>query len=414
MKTETGSNKKKATVELAFDVGHSSIGWAVLDNQKLELCGCGSVIFQADDCLASQRRGFRRQRRHIRSTRLRIERMKRLLEHLGAMKREALDQPGCAWPWLLAARVLRGGERLTWPELWDVLRWYAHNRGYDGNRAWSAEDAAAKEDSEKEENAKALYAKHGTHSMAETFCAVSGLDPLGDKKSCNLSGDQRPKALNAAFPREDVEREVRSILQKHTGKLSKIDEKLIAALMEDARAIPYDKLRLPLRYRGGLLFGQLVPRFENRIIATCPIMFERGYQRVLKETGDSHKATVEAEKFSKVPSKECIEFYSYRWVMQLANIQVVSEGVLQPLIKNAAWRKAMNDRMTKRGFFTPGELKDFVRELTGNAHDNLDQLLLHPDAGDALIFDPARKLVATHAALNAIWPLLQENPRRHT
>jgi len=24
-----------------------------------------------------------------------------------------------------------------WNELWDVLRWYAHNRGYDGNLRWS-------------------------------------------------------------------------------------------------------------------------------------------------------------------------------------------------------------------------------------------------------------------------------------
>ena len=156
-------------IQLAFDVGHSSIGWAVLKTgDVVDLLGCGAVIFRADDCLASARRGYRRQRRHIRSTRQRIARMKVLLAFLGVLSKAQLDQPGCAWPWQLAARVLRGGELLTWPELWDVLRWYAHNRGYDGNRRWSAaEKEADNEDTEKEENAKKLF--------FNTICAYEGL-----------------------------------------------------------------------------------------------------------------------------------------------------------------------------------------------------------------------------------------------
>src|SRR5213595_3697164 len=137
------SKKTSGDLSLAFDVGHSSIGWAVLKNadaKAASILRCGAVIFPADDCLASQRRTFRRQRRHIRSTRQRIARMKALLAHLGVLSHEQLHQPGCAWPWQLAARVLRGGPLLTWPELWDVLRWYAHNRGYDGNRRWSGAD----------------------------------------------------------------------------------------------------------------------------------------------------------------------------------------------------------------------------------------------------------------------------------
>src|SRR3989442_1763880 len=118
-------------LSLAFDVGHSSIGWAVLQtNPELEIKGCGVVIFRPDGCLASTRRGFRRQRRNIRATKQRIKRMKALLLHLGVLPQSELDKPGCAWPWKLAARILCGGKELTWPELWDVLRWYAHNRGY--------------------------------------------------------------------------------------------------------------------------------------------------------------------------------------------------------------------------------------------------------------------------------------------
>ena len=134
-----------ANLQLAFDVGHSSIGWAVLKAHTGKiptLLGCGSVIFPSDDCLASERRGFRRQRRHIRATKQRIARIRRLLGHLGVLTDKQLEAPGCAWPWLLAARVLRGGEKLTWPELWDVVRWYAHSRGYDGNEGWSKHDMA--------------------------------------------------------------------------------------------------------------------------------------------------------------------------------------------------------------------------------------------------------------------------------
>jgi CRISPR/Cas system Type II protein with McrA/HNH and RuvC-like nuclease domain len=305
-------------LQLAFDVGHSSIGWAVLHGgNQLEIKGCGSVVFRADDCLASSRRAYRRQRRHIRSTKQRIARMKILLKHLGVLTESELDKPGCAWPWKMAAQILLGGKLLTWAELWDVLRWYAHNRGYDGNRRWSAAEAEAQsEDSEKEANARTLMDKYATKSMAETFCAMSGIDPLGKKKSANLAGDKRPKGQNAAFPREIVEREVRQILQKHFGKLKNVDANLERVLLgknnNDKLAwqtIPCPDLKLPKRYEGGLLFGQLVPRFDNRIISLCPISGQ------------------------KVPSRNCPEFLNFRWAMQLANIRIACAGekVLRPL-----------------------------------------------------------------------------------
>jgi len=189
-----GNNKNRLVhcdLELAFDVGHSSIGWAVLRNPTAQtplLLGCGTVIFAADDCLASTRRGFRRQRRHIRATRLRIERIRRLLLHVGVLTAAQLEAPGSAWPWLLAARSLCGGTKLSWGELWDVLRWYAHNRGYDGNKGWSKYDAASTEDSDKEKRAGELLAKfekkHGRPgTMAEVFCDVLKVDPLGTIKS---------------------------------------------------------------------------------------------------------------------------------------------------------------------------------------------------------------------------------------
>ncbi len=336
-----------ADLHVSFDVGHSSIGWAVLQTgEQLEIKGCGSVVFRADDCLASSRRAYRRQRRHIRSTRQRIARMKILLKHLGVLPEKELDKPGCAWPWKLAAQILQGGKLLTWPELWDVLRWYAHNRGYDGNRRWSAaETEAQSEDSKKEENARTLMVKHGTKSMAETFCAMSGIDPLGKKKSANLAGDKRPKGQNAAFPREIVEREVRQILEKHFGKLKNVDANLERALLGKDnndklawQAIPCPDLKLPKRYEGGLLFGQLVPRFDNRIISTCPISGQ------------------------KVPSRNCPEFLNFRWAMQLANIRIACAGEkeLRPL--TAAERKIIDQVVREKGGVTPFQLKLIVRE----------------------------------------------------
>jgi CRISPR-associated endonuclease Csn1 len=416
----TKSPQESATGDLqfAFDVGHSSIGWAVLQSDQSSppnILGTGVVIFPADDCLASQRRAFRRQRRHIRATRQRISRIERILLHLGVMSEEFIARKrkqggGHSAPWLLASRILRGGPLLTWEELWDVLRWYAHNRGYDGNRAWSAyEIEADREDTEKVERAKNLLSdfekKFGRQgSMAEVFCDISGLDPLGTKISCNLPGEKRPKGLNAAFPREDVEREVRTILEKHIDKLPNLDTNLITALMEDWTVLPCDSIRLPARYGqilangkrspGGLLFGQLIPRFENRIISTCPITFERVFQRLLAEGADIAKAKHEAAKLAKVPAKDCPEFLHFRWVMQIANIQVATGEGRKTRSLSVDERKQLDSKMRERGFFTSKQFKDAVRTITGGPSDNIDQMLTHPDAEKALVLDPARKAIS--------------------
>src|SRR5207249_4482252 len=169
----------KPDLQLAFDVGHSSLGWAVLqtgeaNSFEVSLLGCGVVTFGADDCLASQRRAYRRQRRHSRSTRQRIVRMEKLLLYLKLIEPQQLatkhqQAGGHPAPWLLAARILasNGDPRylLDWPELWDVIRWHAHNRGYDGNARWAnacdralsdAEQEEKKADTEKEKKADEL------------------------------------------------------------------------------------------------------------------------------------------------------------------------------------------------------------------------------------------------------------------
>ena len=398
-------------LELAFDVGHSSIGWAVLNKNGPNLLGCGAVIFPADDCLASQRRTFRRQRRHIRATRLRIARIKRLLAHLGVLTNEQLDIVVSSSPWRLAARVLRGGDKLTWAELWDVLRWYAHNRGYDGNKGWSRQEATAdEEDTEKEKKAneelKAFRAKHGREgTMAEVFCDRLGLDPLATKSSSQV----RFRDLGAAFPREGVEAEVERILRAQN-----VEEKVITALMRDHTAVAGPDYRLPARYGqrvngartpGGLLFGQLVPRFENRIIATCPVQFQREYQRVFTATGDAKQATYEAEKLAKVPGVGCVEFHRFRWAMQLANVTIATGDARKTRRLSKDERLAINAEMEKLGALIPKKFTDLVRAQTKTDKDNLDRLLALPDADKSLVLDPALKL-ATSSVLGVLWPHL--------
>src|SRR5581483_648148 len=307
-------------------------------------------------------------------------RIKILLQHLGILTEKELAQTVSSSPWQLAARVLQGGKLLTWPELWDVLRWYAHNRGYDGNRRWSAaESEAQKEDSEKEANARTLMGKHGAQSMAETFCKELGIEPLGKKKSSTI----RFKGLNAAFPRNTIEAEVGKILQSHFDKLKNANVNLEKTLLDDWRIIPCGNLKLPKRYEGGLLFGQLVPRFDNRIISICPISGE------------------------KVPSRNCSEFLNFRWAMQLANIQVgkFSDRELKPL--KMEHRVALDKLMRERGYLTPTELKKAVRELTGCERDNLDTMLMHPDAKEALLLEPVQKLISSDD-VQPFWKLFPE------
>jgi hypothetical protein len=159
------------TLIFSFDIGYASIGWCVLSaKEKLpDILGTSVVTFPADDCLASTRRDLRRTRRHIRSTRQRIERLKRWLIHRGILTREDLDKPGHPAPFLLAAAALQSHHTLSAWELWTVLRWYAHNRGYDGNSRW-ANDHEDTEDTEKVLQANRLMDEHGTETMCETVC----------------------------------------------------------------------------------------------------------------------------------------------------------------------------------------------------------------------------------------------------
>lgn len=342
-------------IDVSLDLGYASIGWAVAEENGREpiVKGCGTVVFEPDKCLASDRRGYRRQRRHIRATRTRILRMKEYLLAQGVLTSAVagLQHPHPE-PWRLAAQALRDERVLTAPELWAVLLWYAHNRGYDGNRLWSAgRGEEDKEDTKKIQAAKDAMAQFGTTTMAETVLdIVTDGNPTGPAL-------KDYKALNLAFDRLNTMCEAEDILRAHIGKLPGLTEEVVHALMADPKREP-DALRawpnIPKAYLGGLLAGQIKPRFDNRLAPRCPI--------------DGVKT----------PLKSCEAFLAFRWAELLSHVRVGFMG--QPLRPLApAELKALDEGVRKTGRYTARDFKKAVRDLVACDHDNLDPLLSGPD-----------------------------------
>lgn len=372
-------SKTANKITISLDIGHSSIGWSVIDPKNLKIKGCGSLLFQADDCLASKRRLFRSGRRNIAATRNRIARIAALLKHIGAFKGNEAELVCNSSPWIDASRVLLGIETLDWPRLWNVIRWYAHNRGYDGNKAWSKSmpEEEAEEEAKRVKAASGIMKEHSTSTMAQTVCAMLHLDPKGEKRSTT---GKKYKTGDYAFDRSIVEKEVRDILRVHLGKLQGLDEKLIIALLDDAKVVECPAYKLPLRFVRGLLFGGFVPRFDNRLISICPI------------TGE------------KTPSKKRKEFYEYRWAMILVGIRIFGDAGECSILRSSE-RKALDDEIRKIGFFTKKTLKDFIKDNLGHEETNIDTYFLTPEMEKALIFDPAKKAINT-ACLNEAFEAL--------
>lgn len=438
----------KPDLHLAFDVGHSSIGWAVLrhhlNNGTPEILGTGVVTFGADDCLAFKRRQYRQQRRHARSTRQRIARMEQLLAHLGVLTTEQLkarhqQAGGDSFAWQRAAEILRAMRegkslpKVSWPELWDILRWYAHNRGYfappwanRGEDSQVADDDVP--DTEKVKIAQSRMTELHTETMAETIAAYTSwyenemakwntARAKAEKSKTSFKEPKPPhfKGLNAAFPRESVVwPEVRALLAALKGKLPRLDDASIRTLLgndvdplNDPTAwntIPCG-LKLPKRYFGGLLFGQMIPRFDNRIIGVCPIHFARRRVELLAAGFSAEEAKREAEKQSKLPAKPTAEFLRFRWAMQLANVFGARDGDPETQPLTADERKRLTEMASAVGALSKKEFTRAVHELTGWMRSNVANMLMHPDAEKALVLDPVQREIAgskLESALSAV------------
>ncbi|MBK1834271.1 hypothetical protein JIN78_09385 [Roseibacillus ishigakijimensis] len=292
------------------------------------------------------------------------------------------------------------------------MRWYAHNRGYDGNSRWARQEDND-EDTEKEAEARKWMDEKGTSTMAHTICALLEIDPQNPARK---TSSQFPyKTLNTAYPRRIVEREVAQILEK-TDLLSPEAKKFILTSDklgpgELAQLKDWD-IKLPKRYHGGLLFGQLVPRFDNRIISRCPITWAEIYDRELAKGTEKKEAKRIAERDSKVPAKKSREFLEYRFARILANIRL--DG--KPLPKDL--RNTLFDSARKRGRLTATEIGNVIESYQPGGETNLDSYFkLHPDAEDALTLDPAanemrKACESSQATLYPFWPAIPEDTRQ--
>src|SRR6185437_13180950 len=202
------------------------------------------------------------------------------------------------------------------------------------------------------------------------------------------------KGLKAAFLRESVVwPEVRTLLTSLEGKLPKVDDAFIRTLLgenpdpmkdRDAwRTLPCPTINLPKRYQGGFLFGQVIPRFDNRIIGVCPVWFAKRQAELLSAGFSPDDANHEAAKQAKLPSKATREFLRFRWAMQIANIFGSAIGQDRTCPLSVDERKELTRIAERQGGFTKSEFKKTVREIAGwpekPPRDNLDALLLHPD-----------------------------------
>jgi hypothetical protein len=493
-----------------------------------------------------------------------------------------------AHPWLLAARVLaasteeeKAKARLTWPQMWDVLRWYAHNRGYDGNIRWSGDfrveafsetplarrkelddQAESLEGDDPEDDKKKIQAAAARMEdygfTTPTFAETVAKFLLGPDRTVRSGGEGKPglveptaaaftetefrrllfdcdpgfenrprhlrnyfKGVRAAFPRRVIkdlggkatlvggtEWEVRYIIRAHLGKLpgceitggqgiSDLERVVCGGLPEavsdwsalkprfprlylseqdaealarfrvpkqlprrekqkvigERRRILEGKLALPARYHGGVVFGQLVPRFDNRIIEQCPITFSEIFRGVLDKDeralepyhvspakiaasrrvaggeteSDATLARRWAAKLAKVPAKNCLEFLEFRWGMILANVRVGLQGEiyrdpegketsLRPL--KAEERLSIDTEARKRGFLKAepdktgkdgcvrrgrNELLEIVVSQTGCNRHNLESLLLVPDMREALRILPVEGDARAKEAFQIAW-----------
>ena len=380
----------------SFDIGYASIGWSVIEapqNAFPQVIGTGVVLFPSEDCLASKRRDNRRMRRTIRARRARIERMGRILEHYGVISAEERMQPGAPLPFLLAARALRGLAILSPLELWNVLRWYAHNRGYDGNSSWSSQEDD--EETKRVEIAKEMMQEKGTKTMAETICAILKLDPADPAAHIKMVEEETPnykKDYQMAFPRTVVEREVRTICESCACLPDTVRALILDEVSPQREVLKEAGVQLPLRHIGSVLFGQLRPRFDNRIIERCPITWAQVYIQTLeKETSGTPEQNIarakkEADKLAKVPKADCREFYEYRFARTLANIRAANKP-LSAEQRATLWQQAQEKRR-----FTKTEFIEMVEELVSGAPHNLrNYFQIVPESEKALCFHPMRK-----------------------
>lgn len=417
------NSTRSTPLVLSFDIGYASIGWSVAEVvDPANNLQAGVVTFPSDDVLNSERAGHRRARRNIAARRNRVQRLKLAsvgagfvtaeeIETLDRMERKSAPE----WrhcPWFLAARVLGESPEstLTGLQLFHVLRWYAHNRGY-APPSWGLFDEAdgeQEEDFEKVRNAEKAMHEFGADTMAQTWCALLDADPTAGRWP---EPRHWAKGENMAFPRERVQAEVTRLLVAHVGKLPGVTSDFVRCLIDDWEHHPKirswlqgadprtGKLRdyaLPKRYEGGLLFGQHIPRFDNKIIPWCPF--------TLKEDTNSGKISGR-----NVPKKHSRAFLDFKVAMRLNDLALSELGESGGRL-SAGQRMTLFKRIEGYGDVTVRQFADLVAEVCAIPKPDLTTRIPEREGSDRPFeLRPERKaLIAILTGGRSLpsWPLI--------
>ncbi len=213
---------------LGLDIGTTSIGWAVINEDKNRIEDVGVRIFERPenpkngDSLAKPRRDARSARRRLRRRRQRLDYLKQFfINHNLLTPQEVQDlltydsAHTHKDPYELRAKALQ--EKIPNDELFVALYHIAKRRGYKSNRK-------AVEEKDKESGRVLQAIKENQHLLAQYNNSVAQT-LLEDKK---FEKHKRNKAddYTNSFIRADFEREILAILQTQNWSQNDIDELL--------------------------------------------------------------------------------------------------------------------------------------------------------------------------------------------
>ncbi len=213
---------------LGLDIGTTSIGWAVINEDKNRIEDVGVRIFERPEnpkngeSLAKPRRDARSARRRLRRRRQRLDYLKQFfINHNLLTPQEVQDlltydsAHTHKDPYELRAKALQ--EKIPNDELFVALYHIAKRRGYKSNRK-------AVEEKDKESGRVLQAIKENQHLLAQYNNSVAQT-LLEDKK---FEKHKRNKAddYTNSFIRADFEREILAILQTQNWSQNDIDELL--------------------------------------------------------------------------------------------------------------------------------------------------------------------------------------------
>lgn len=199
---------------IGLDIGISSVGWAIINEDKQRIERMGVRAFDEAEnkkngsSLATPRRDARSARRRLRRRRHRVERVRQLIEQRGLLTKVQMDQlydwkDGDLDIWLL--RVNGFERKLSDREFARILIHVAKNRGFKSNR---------KSDASEDENGVVLSAVKENATLMEqkgywTVAEMLLFDEKFEGRKRNKGGD-----YSHVISRHEIEKEIRLIFEK--------------------------------------------------------------------------------------------------------------------------------------------------------------------------------------------------------